>query len=52
MGYGISIQIDAPFAETAAQVRDAFTAKGFGVLTESTCGRPCATSSARRWRTP
>ena len=35
MGYGISIQIDAPFAETAAQVRDAFTAKGFGVLTES-----------------
>jgi len=34
MGYGISIQIDAPFAETAAQLRDALKAQGFGVLTE------------------
>ena len=34
MGYGISIRIEAPFAEAAAQVRDALKAQGFGVLTE------------------
>jgi uncharacterized protein (DUF302 family) len=34
MGYGISIRIDASFAEAAAQVRDALKARGFGVLTE------------------
>ena len=34
MGYGISIRIDASFAEAAAQVRDALKAQGFGVLTE------------------
>ncbi len=34
MGYGISIRIDAPFAEGAARVRDALKAQGFGVLTE------------------
>ena len=34
MGYGISIRIEAPFAEAAARVRDALKAQGFGVLTE------------------
>jgi uncharacterized protein (DUF302 family) len=34
MDYGISIRIRAPFAETAARVRDALRAQGFGVLTE------------------
>ena len=34
MGYGISIRIEAPFAEGAARVRDALKAQGFGVLTE------------------
>ena len=34
MDYGISIRIEAPFAEGAAQVRDALKAQGFGVLTE------------------
>jgi hypothetical protein len=34
MGYGISIRIQAPFAETASRVRDALKAQGFGVLTE------------------
>jgi uncharacterized protein (DUF302 family) len=34
MGYGISIRTQAPFAEAAAQVRDALKARGFGVLTE------------------
>ena len=34
MEYGISIRIKAPFAEAAAQVRDALKAQGFGVLTE------------------
>ena len=34
MGYGISIRIEAPFAEGTARVRDALKAQGFGVLTE------------------
>ena len=34
MGYGISIRIEAPFAEAAARGRDALKAQGFGVLTE------------------
>ena len=34
MGYGISIRTPAPFAEAAAQVRDALKAQGFGVLSE------------------
>lgn len=34
MDYGISIRIRAPFAQTAARVRDALRAQGFGVLTE------------------
>jgi uncharacterized protein (DUF302 family) len=34
MGYGISIPIEAPFAEGTARVRDALKAQGFGVLTE------------------
>jgi uncharacterized protein (DUF302 family) len=34
MDYGITIRIWAPFAETAARVRDALRAQGFGVLTE------------------
>jgi uncharacterized protein (DUF302 family) len=34
MGYGISIRVQAPFAEAADRVRDALKAQGFGVLTE------------------
>jgi uncharacterized protein (DUF302 family) len=34
MSYGISIRTQAPFADAAAQVRDALKAQGFGVLTE------------------
>jgi uncharacterized protein (DUF302 family) len=34
MGSGISIPIEAPFAEGTARVRDALKAQGFGVLTE------------------
>ncbi len=34
MGYGISIRIEAPFAEGKARVRDALNAQGFGVQTQ------------------
>ena len=34
MGYGIAVEIPAPFGQTVARVRDALKAQGFGVLTE------------------
>jgi uncharacterized protein (DUF302 family) len=34
MDYSITIHTPAPFAETAARVRDVLKAQGFGVLTE------------------
>jgi len=34
MGYGMTIRLHAPFAETVEQVRAALQEQGFGVLTE------------------
>jgi uncharacterized protein (DUF302 family) len=34
MDYGITVRTDLPFAEAAAQVREALKEQGFGVLTE------------------
>ena len=34
MGYGMTVRLDRPFAETAARARAALKEQGFGVLTE------------------